>query len=327
MKKNDLLEVKNLKTSVFNDQRQVCVVDDVSFSIYENSVLGLVGESGCGKTMTALSLTKLVGSAARFEISGAVNFNGKDLLSAPAKDLLRVRGRQITYIFQEPSTCLNPVLTVREQMEEVLRLHRKDISRSGYDKFLVEGLEKVGMNFAAQKLKTYPHQLSGGEKQRIMIAMATLSRPKLLIADEPTTALDVTIQAQILVLLHSLKRELGIAMLFISHDLDVIGEIADYIAVMYAGKIVEISPAQKLLLTPKHPYTKGLIDCLPQNCKDEVRRRKVIAGEVPRGGIYPAGCRFHPRCPDCMDKCRTRPPPVFRSKDAEEEVSCWLYSN
>ncbi len=321
-----LLEVKNLKTYFKLDELTIPAVDDVSFFIEKNSVLGMVGESGCGKTMTALSLTRLLPSFNCNIISGEVIFEGRDLVKLDEEQLREFRGRKISYVFQEPSTSLNPVLTVKEQIGEVVNLHRPDISAKLKDDFIKQQLEAVGISMAKEKIYFYPHQLSGGEKQRVMIAMAMICRPKLLIADEPTTALDVTIQAQILELLKKLKEEYGLSILFISHDLNVVGALADYIAVMYAGKIVEFSDVESLIKSPKHPYTKGLFDCLPARQADKNKKLNTISGEVPKAGDLPKGCRFHPRCPKVFARCHKEVPPVFCIKD-KQEVCCWLYSN
>jgi len=327
-----LLEVKNLKTYFYQDTKVIPAVDDVSFFIDRNSVLGMVGESGCGKTMTALSITRLLPKAGCRIVSGKIHFSGSNLAAISDEQLREKRGREVSYIFQEPSTSLNPVLTVREQLEEVIRLHRKDIAPEMMTEFIVGQLEEVGIHFVREKMRGYPHQLSGGEKQRVMIAMAMVCRPKLLIADEPTTALDVTIQAQILSLLQNLKDSFGVSIFLISHDFNVIGELADYIAVMYAGQIVEFSHAQDLIRNPKHPYTCGLIDCLPsirttggvfEGGKD--KKLNVIRGEVPKADSFPQGCRFHPRCPKVFERCRIHMPPMFRAEN-KEEVRCWLYS-
>ena len=227
-----LLEIKNLKTYFYQDDSVIKAVDDVSIFIEKNSILGVVGESGCGKTMTALSIARLMPSAGCKIVSGSIKFSGTELLDLSKEELRKIRGRRISYVFQEPSTSLNPVLSIKEQIEEVVRLHREDIKEKNIHDFIVKQLETVGINQAGEKVFSYPHQLSGGEKQRVMIAMAIISKPLLLIADEPTTALDVTIQAQILELILKLKEKLGLAVMFISHDLNVVGQLSDYICVM-----------------------------------------------------------------------------------------------
>ncbi|MFH2138878.1 MAG: ABC transporter ATP-binding protein [Candidatus Omnitrophota bacterium] len=320
-----LLEVKNLKTYFELDDKVIPAVDDVSFFIEKNSVLGVVGESGCGKTMTALSITGLLPISNCRIISGEIVFEGNNLAVLTEKELRKIRGKRISYVFQEPSTSLNPVLTIKEQIVEIVRLHRDDVNRDQEDAFIISELEKVGIKMAQEKVAFFPHQLSGGEKQRVMIAMALVSRPKLLVADEPTTALDVTIQAQILDLLRSLKDEYAISILFISHDLNVVGELSDFIAVMYAGQIVEFSKAEQLIDEPKHPYTQGLFACLPEQQSAKKRKLNAIDGEVPKAGNFPSGCRFHPRCPKSFDRCLTELPPLFKLSE-NQEVRCWLYS-
>ena len=321
-----LLEIKNLKTYFYQDGLEIKAVDDVSIFINKNSILGVVGESGCGKTMTALSIARLLPGAGCKIAGGSVKLSGVELLDLNDEEMRKIRGRKISYVFQEPSTSLNPVLTVKEQIEEVVLLHRKDIKADVMDEFIVRELEAVGINLAQEKLFAYPHQLSGGEKQRVMIAMAIVSKPLLLIADEPTTALDVTIQAQILEIILKLKENLGLGVMFISHDLNVVGQLADYICVMYAGQVVEFSPAQALLDNPLHPYTKGLFDCLP-SFKDKGKEKlNEIPGEVPKSGDLPAGCRFYPRCLKKIGRCEKEMPPIF-VENKDQEVRCWLYLN
>ncbi|MBU4305562.1 MAG: ABC transporter ATP-binding protein [Candidatus Omnitrophica bacterium] len=320
-----MLEVKNLKTYFFYDDKIIPAVDEVSFSLEEGSILGMVGESGCGKTMTALSITRLLPSRNCKIAEGSIVFNGIDLASLPEDELRKKRGSEISYVFQEPATSLNPVLRIEEQMKEVIFLHRKDIAAAKRDAFIVEQLTEVGIRNAQKKVKCFPHQLSGGEKQRVMIAMAMVTRPKLLIADEPTTALDVTIQAQIIVLLQELRQKFGVSILFISHDINVIGELADCVAVMYAGQIVEYAKAERLMRQPQHPYTQGLFECLPGAWAVKRSRLNVLCGEVPKAGCFPQGCRFHPRCPKVFDRCRKEMPALARQKE-NQEVRCWLYS-
>ncbi|MCP4650087.1 MAG: ABC transporter ATP-binding protein [PVC group bacterium] len=320
-----LLEIKNLKTYFQYEDKVIPAVDDVSIFIKKNSVLGLVGESGCGKTMTALSITRLLPTRDCEIVSGEIIFNGSNLVDMREEDLRDLRGRDIAYIFQEPSTSLNPVLSIKEQISEIVWLHRKDIENSKEEEFIIQQLQKVGIKLAEEKINFFPHQLSGGEKQRVMIAMAMVSKPKLIVADEPTTALDVTIQAQILDLLNELKTEYNLSILFISHDLNVIGELADYIAVMYAGQIVEFTDAKKLIKQPQHPYTKGLFDCLPERQSGQNRKLNAIAGEVPKADNFPQGCRFHPRCSQVFEKCKKEMPSIFKMESGQE-VRCWLYS-
>ncbi|MCK5491624.1 MAG: ABC transporter ATP-binding protein [Candidatus Omnitrophica bacterium] len=321
-----LLEIKNLRTCFYQDDIEIKAVDDVSLFIEKNSILGVVGESGCGKTMTALSIARLLPGLGCQIVSGSIKFSGIELLELSAEELRKIRGKEISYVFQEPSTSLNPVLSIKEQIEEVVLLHRKDIKSDIIDNFIIKQLEAVGINNSPEKVFAYPHQLSGGEKQRVMIAMAIISNPLLLIADEPTTALDVTIQAQILELILELKEKLGLSVMFISHDLNVVGQLADYICVMYAGQVVEFSQAEDLLKNPKHPYTKGLFDCLPAFKDKSHERLSEIPGEVPKSGDFPKGCRFHPRCLKKIDRCEKEMPPLF-FKNKNQEVRCWLYLN
>ena len=321
-----LLEVKNLKTYFYQDEQVVRAVDGVSFELEKNSILGVVGESGCGKTMSALSITKLLPKQTCKIVEGQIIFNKENLTDLSQDQLRQYRGRDIAYIFQEPSTSLNPVMTIKEQMIEIVQIHRTDIEREKQVEFLVNRLEEVGISIPEDKLNFFPHQMSGGEKQRVMIAMAIISRPVLLIADEPTTALDVTIQAQIIELLKKLKKEYGLAILFISHDLNVVASLADSIAVMYAGQIVEMTSSGQLIKNPKHPYTQGLFACLPENYTDKKKSIEAIAGEVPKADQMPNGCRFHPRCPKVFDRCKNEMPEIFKLSD-NQEVRCWLYSD
>ncbi|MFH1459054.1 MAG: ABC transporter ATP-binding protein [Candidatus Omnitrophota bacterium] len=321
-----ILEVKNLKTCFYQDDQKFVVVDDVSFSLDENTVLGIVGESGCGKTITALSLTKLLPDRDCKIIAGTVNFKGENILGFESKELRKIRGKQISYIFQEPSTSLNPVLSINEQMKEVVLLHRPDIEQKSIDQFLVNQLENVGIKPARDKLNAYAHQLSGGQKQRVMIAMALISQPQLLIADEPTTALDVTVQAQILELITELKAKLKLSIIFISHDLDVIAQVSDYIAVMYTGEIVELAPTLELIKNPNHPYTQGLLACLAKAQVNQQKKLKVIDGQVPQPGTLLCGCSFFPRCAQAMARCQ-KEKPELRKFGVNQEVRCWLYSS
>ncbi|MBI4846667.1 MAG: ABC transporter ATP-binding protein [Candidatus Omnitrophica bacterium] len=320
-----LLEVKNLNTGFHHEGRIIPLVDDVSFFIEKQSILGLVGESGSGKTMTALSLTNLLIDRNCRVDNGRVMLEGKEISLSDENCLKEKRGKEIAYIFQEPTTSLNPVMSIREQIEEVLLMHRTDIERKSIKNFIITQLQAVGIHNSEKKISSFPHQLSGGEKQRVMIAMAMVSRPKLIVADEPTTALDVTIQAQILTLLLELKENFGVSILFISHDLNIVGQISDYIAVMYAGQIVEFSKAKELINCPRHPYTIGLFNCLPNRIKHaNVKELSTIQGEVPKAGNFPDGCRFHPRCPKKFDRCSKEMPPLISLKE-DQEVRCWLY--
>ncbi|RKY37754.1 MAG: ABC transporter ATP-binding protein [Candidatus Omnitrophota bacterium] len=286
-------------------------------------MLGIVGESGCGKTMTGLSLTNLLPDSKLKIESGKIIFAGEDIVSLDEAQLRALRGKEIAYVFQEPATALNPVLTIGEQIREVVKLHCKHIPKDAINGFIIEHLEDVGIHLANEKLNVYAHQLSGGEKQRIMLCMAVIARPKLLIADEPTTAVDVTIQSQIIKLLHKLKKEYGLSIFLISHNLAVVADLSDYIGVMYAGRIVEFAKAGIVLEKPLHPYTQGLLNCLPE--LQTGRGFKSINGEVPKFDNLPSGCSFSPRCVKAQKRCFLKMPPMFKTA-LNQEVRCWLYS-
>lgn len=300
----NLLQVKNLSVAFGKAE----VVSGISFSIARGEVLALVGESGCGKSSASLAVARLLPPIAKIS-ADAINFTVSDRETADLnklslRQLRKFRGGRIAYVFQEPSVSLNPVMTVYAQIAEVLDLHRPEVK--DYDAEIIRLLEAVGIPDARNRLKTYPHELSGGMQQRVMIAMALAGNPDLLIADEPTTALDVTVQAQILELLRNLQKERNMAVLLISHNLGVVSTLADRIAVMYAGKIVETAPAGKLINDPRHPYTKALLAAVPQLGKNR-SRLQTIPGFVPPPGEYPAGCRFAGRCPYQTARCDTQP--------------------
>jgi peptide/nickel transport system ATP-binding protein len=321
-----LLEVKNLKTYFFTDEGVVRAVDGVDLYIRQGETLGVVGESGCGKSVTALSIMKLIPQPPGKIVEGEMNYNGVNLVDLPASRMRKIRGKEISMIFQEPMTSLNPVFTCGEQIAEALRLHEGLGRRDAMDK-TVEMLKLVHIPNAERRVKEYPHQLSGGMRQRIMIAMALSCNPKLLIADEPTTALDVTIQAQILELLNELKSKLRMAVMLITHDMGVIAETAQRVVVMYAAKIAEEAPVGELFKEPLHPYTQGLLRSIPRIdlAATERRRLETIPGTVPtlRGEIAP-GCRFAPRCPFVKSVC-TEKDPVLKEVKPGHKVSCWLY--
>jgi len=289
-----LLEVRNLRTHFFTDDGAVKAVDDVSFTLEKGKVLGLVGESGCGKSVTSLSIMRLVAPPGRI-VEGEILFEGKNLVALPEHEMRRIRGNKISMIFQEPMTSLNPVFTVGNQIGEAIMLHQGK-SKAEARQRSIEMLKKVKVPAAETRVDDYPHQMSGGMRQRVMIAMALACNPKLLIADEPTTALDVTIQAQILDLLRDLQDELQMSIILITHDLGVVAEVADHVAVMYASKIVEYAAAPELYGNPIHPYTKGLFKSRPSSNTDRKERLKVIPGSVPNPLRFPTGCKFHPRC-------------------------------
>ena len=323
-----LLDVKNLKTYFFTDEGVVRAVDGVDLYIEKGETLGVVGESGCGKSVTALSIMKLIPQPPGRIVEGQINYNGVDLVTLPPNRMRKIRGKEISMIFQEPMTSLNPVFTVGEQIAEAIRLHEGLGRRDAMAK-TVEMLKVVHIPNAERRVKEYPHQLSGGMRQRIMIAMALSCNPNLLIADEPTTALDVTIQAQILDLLNELKSKLRMAVLLITHDMGVIAETAQRVVVMYAAKVAEEAPVADLFKEPLHPYTQGLLRSIPRIDLAATSRRRLetIPGTVPtlRGDIAP-GCRFAPRCPFVMERCRQLDP-VLQATGSAHLVACHLYSD
>jgi peptide/nickel transport system ATP-binding protein len=304
-----LLEIKNLQLDFGTKEKSVRAVDGVSFSIDAGETLCLVGESGCGKSITALSIAKLVSSPPAYYSGGEILLEGRDVLQMTKAELQKIRGGVVSYIFQEPSASLNPVFRVGNQIKESLKLHRPE---KATDAEVMRLLKLVGIPSPETRMRDYPHQLSGGMQQRVMIAMAIASEPRLLIADEPTTALDVTIQAQILELLLDLKKRLGMAMLLITHNLGIVSDIADRLAVMYAGQIVELAPASDLLRRPFHPYTRALMNSVPK-LGHETERLQTIGGTVPNLGEWPAGCRFYPRCPSAAQhpECANRMPELI----------------
>ena len=321
-----LLDVKNLKTYFFTDEGVVRAVDGVDLYINQGETLGIVGESGCGKSVTALSIMRLIPQPPGKIVEGQILYNGLDLVTIPANKLRKIRGKEISMVFQEPMTSLNPVFTCGEQIAEALRLHEGLGRRDAMDK-TVEMLKVVHIPNAERRVKEYPHQLSGGMRQRVMIAMALSCSPNLLIADEPTTALDVTIQAQILELLNELKSKLKMAVMLITHDMGVIAETAQRVVVMYAAKVAEEALVGDLFKEPLHPYTQGLLRSIPRIdlAATEHLRLETIPGTVPtlRGDIAP-GCRFAPRCPFVKSVC-TEQDPVLKEVKPGHKVSCWLY--
>ena len=302
-----LLEVVDLRTHFFSDEGIVRAVDGVSLSIGEGETLGLVGESACGKSATALSILRLIDPRQGEIVGGRVLWRGRDLRALPEKEMRSVRGNEIGMVFQDPFASLNPVFTIGNQIAESVRLHQGAGRREALSKSR-EALASVRIPSPEERLHEYPHQMSGGMQQRVMIAMALSCNPRLLIADEPTTALDVTIQAQILDLLEEIQKNSGMALLLISHDMGVISELADRIAIMYAGKIVEEGPARQLLASPGHPYTRALLRSVPRLGGARRARLEVIRGSVPDPIEYPRGCRFHPRCDMAQPVCDEREP-------------------
>jgi oligopeptide/dipeptide ABC transporter ATP-binding protein len=319
-----LLEVKNLKTYFDTDAGTVKAVDGVSFSVESGETLGIVGESGCGKSVTSLSIMGLLPRPAGRIAGGRIIFDGKDLTTLSEEEMQKIRGNDISMIFQEPMTSLNPVFTIGEQIMEPLRLHQNMDNKAAFEK-AVELLELVSIPSARQRMTEYPHQLSGGMRQRAMIAMALACNPSLLIADEPTTALDVTVQAQILDLMNELKKKMNSAIIFITHDLGVIAQMAQNVVVMYAGKVVERAPVVPLFKKPQHPYTRGLLHSIP-HLNTQAKRLDVIPGVVPSPLNFPSGCKFHNRCSECFDRCATEEPPLYLLSN-NQAVRCWLYEN
>ncbi len=319
----DLLDVRHLRTHFFTDDGVVRAVDDVSLKIPKGKVLGVVGESGCGKSVTALSVLRLVSPPGRI-VEGEILFDGVDLARLPEPQMRAIRGHRISMIFQEPMTSLNPVFTVGNQIMEAVRLHLKK-DKAEARRHTIEMLERVRIPSAATRVDEYPHQLSGGMRQRIMIAMALACNPKLLIADEPTTALDVTIQAQILDLMRDLQKDFGMSIMLITHDLGVVAEISDFVAVMYASKVVEYAPVAELYKNPLHPYTLGLFKSRPSIATKKTERLNVIEGTVPNPLRFPPGCKFHPRCPQAVDACKTKEP-VLRELRPGHWVACDVVS-
>ncbi len=317
---SDLLVVDRLTTRIETARGTVVPVDDVSLRLPAGSALGLVGESGSGKSMTAFSIVRLFPTAAARLASGRVLLDGDDLSAMDEAGLRRVRGRRIGMVFQDPSTYLDPVLTVGEQVAEAWASH---FGWEGAWERAVQALGQVGLPEPAETARRFPHELSGGMRQRVVIAQAIVCRPQLLIADEPTTALDVTVQAQILDLLRHLRAQMGMTLLLITHDLGVVAEMCELVAVMYAGRIVEAGPAMRIFLAPQHPYTQGLLASAVSVQQAQAITR-AMEGSVPDLRAPPGGCRFHPRCPHAMPTCRAEVPPLFRVGPGHD-AACWLH--
>jgi oligopeptide/dipeptide ABC transporter ATP-binding protein len=318
-----LLEIRNLKTCFYTEDGVVPAIENVSFSLDKGETIGIVGESGSGKSVTALSVMRLIPNPPGRIECGEIIFEGENLLEKRMDQMRGIRGNDIAMIFQEPMTSLNPVLTVGDQIMEAIVLHQKLSKQEARDK-AVHMLRLVGIPSPERRVNDYPHQMSGGMRQRVMIAMAISCNPKLLIADEPTTALDVTVQAQILELMMALKDDLGTSVMLITHDLGVIAETADKVVVMYAGNVVEKAGVRELFREPAHPYTMGLLGSIPKLNEDS-KRLQSIEGVVPSPFNMPKGCRFSPRCGHAMDICREREP-VFAKISDGHHVSCWKYS-
>ena len=317
----DLLRVEALRTYFYTRAGLVRAVDGVDLGVQAGRTVGLVGESGSGKSVTALSTMRLIDAPGRIESGSRILFDGRDLAVLDEKELLRVRGNDISMIFQEPMTSLNPVFTVGDQIAEAVHLHRR-VGADAAKRRAVEMLQLVGIPSAERRVNEYPHQMSGGMRQRVMIAIALACEPRLLIADEPTTALDVTIQAQILELMRELRDRLGMAMMLITHDLGIIAEMADDVAVMYAGRIVERGPVDSIFRSPQHPYTEALLHSIPLLGMTQEEPLKVIRGMVPSALSWPGGCRFEPRCDHAFDRCRKEDPPLMGV--GMQSSACWL---
>jgi len=323
-KNGALLRIEGLQTHFFTEAGTVRAVDGVSLTVRKGETLGVVGESGCGKRVTALSVLRLIPNPPGKIVSGNIYLEGRDLLQLPEYEMRKVRGASISMIFQEPMTSLNPVFTVGDQIAEGIRLHQRLSKRESWNK-AIEMLRIVRMADPERRVKEYPHQMSGGMRQRVMIAMALSCNPQLLIADEPTTALDVTIQAQILELLNELKAKLGMAVVLITHDLGVVADTAARVAVMYAGRVVEEAPVKELFTSPKHPYTQGLLNSIPRLEKAERRARlQAIPGMVPDLLDLPRGCKFQARCTKLFEPCSGEEPQL-KEVASNHRVRCYLY--
>jgi oligopeptide transport system ATP-binding protein len=318
-----VLSVSELRTEYYTSSGTLPAVRGISFGVSPGEVLGVVGESGCGKSATALSLMRLIDEA-RGRISGQIMLDGRDLMSLPEKEMRRVRGRDIAMVFQDPMSSLNPALSIGTQLTETIRIHL-GLSRAAARDRATECLELVGLSDPQAQLHRYPHEFSGGMRQRVMIAMAISCEPKVLIADEATTALDVTIQAQVLELIRDLKSRLGMAVIMITHDLALVAGMTDRIVVMYAGQIIESGSVYEIFDNPGHPYTRGLLNCVPQLSSAKSVPLRPIRGAPPRPDELPAGCPFHPRCDEALDVCRDQVP-TGHEVSHEHIANCWLAS-
>jgi peptide/nickel transport system ATP-binding protein/oligopeptide transport system ATP-binding protein len=321
---NPLLEIQGLKTFFFTRKGVVKAVDGVDLSLNEGGTLGLVGESGCGKTVTALSVMRLISEPIGRIVEGSINFEGRDIVKMTESEMRKIRGNRISMVFQEPMTSLNPVFKAGFQIAEAIQLHQEVPAKEAWERS-IEMLRLVGIPSPESRVNEYPHQMSGGMRQRVMIAMALSCRPKLMIADEPTTALDVTIQAQILDLINRLKEKVGSSILLITHNLGVVAEVAQHVGVMYAGHIMEYSDVNRLFKNPKHPYTVGLFQSIPKKRGSGQRERlQVIPGLVPDLLGLPIGCKFQDRCSQVFQKCKEEPPSLVEIEPGHQ-VRCWLY--
>ncbi|MCM3081523.1 ABC transporter ATP-binding protein [Brevibacillus invocatus] len=318
-----MLEVKGLTVQFRNEDKEYSVVKGISFHVKKGETLGLVGESGCGKSVTSLSIMRLIPTPPGKIVSGEIRYKGVDLLSLKEKEMNKIRGNEISMIFQEPMTSLTPVFTIGRQLDEVILLHT-DLTKKQAKERSIEMLKLVGISRAEQIYASYPHELSGGMRQRVMIAIGLACHPQMLIADEPTTALDVTIQAQILDLMRELKEKTQTAILLVTHDLGVVAEMCDRVIVMYAGEIVEEADVDTLFHNPKHPYTRGLLESIP-NLEEKKRRLFSIAGQVPTPDTVIPGCRFRDRCPDAIARCEQEHPELLELEQSHT-CRCWLYA-
>jgi peptide/nickel transport system ATP-binding protein len=317
-----IIEVKGLRTSFFTDEGEIPAVDNIDFHIKEGEILGVVGESGCGKSVTSLSIMGLVPNPPGKIVGGEIIFNGENIIHYSEKKMRQIRGNEIAMIFQEPMTSLNPLFTIGNQMIEGIKIHMKWDKKKSRLK-AIEIMKRVGLPRAEELMAEYPHQLSGGMRQRVMIAMAMACNPKLLIADEPTTALDVTIQSQILKLMKELNVEMNTAIMLITHDLGVVAQICERVVVMYAGKIVEEGEVTSIFKNPKHPYTKGLLKSVP-DIRNKNERLYSIPGNVPKPGSIKHGCRFAERCEFAFERCSSESPELYKADDRGHLVRCFL---
>ena len=324
MNKQVILKIENLVTAFDTEEGRIRAVENVSFEVKKGQTLGIVGESGCGKSVTALSIMRLLPKPTGMIEEGQILFHDKDITTLPAEKMHEIRGYGISMIFQEPMTALNPVHKIGKQLGEVFHLHFPDMNDKEIWGKSVEMLQKVGIPEPRQRMEEYPHQISGGMRQRVMIAMSLAGEPDILIADEPTTALDVTIQAQILKLMEALQRDTDMAIIFITHDLGVIAEICDDVMVMYAGTVAEKTPVEELFKNPKHPYSIGLLSSIPRLENERKVKLNIIKGMVPSLYELPQGCRFQNRCPHVMPRCEIEPPPL-KLVGKDHWVSCFLY--
>jgi peptide/nickel transport system ATP-binding protein len=323
MSKHPVLEVKGLKTSFFTDDGEVPAVDEIDFYINEGEILGIVGESGCGKSVTSLSIMGLLPKGIGKIVGGEILFKGESIVNASEKRMKEIRGKEIAMIFQEPMTSLNPLFTIGNQMVEAIRIHSKMNKKQAQER-AIEMLKLVGLPRAKEIMNEYPHQLSGGMRQRVMIAMAMVCNPSLLIADEPTTALDVTIQAQILKLMKDLNKNFNTAIMMITHDLGVVAEVCHRVVVMYSGKIVEEGDVRTIFKSPKHPYTIGLIQSIP-DIREKKARLYSIPGNVPKPGSIRQGCRFAARCEHAFERCFKENPGLYETGEQGHKVRCFLH--